>query len=103
MNTSQIPSKNQRFDLLTEIEQTPDEHIPELLKIVRGFRQHAIIEQTSTSASWHKAIERINSTEGQEQTQAKIGKLFQDWVELDEEEEQKQTLEIIESIEGVSI
>ncbi|PSB57395.1 hypothetical protein [Chamaesiphon polymorphus] len=102
MNTPQIPTADQRFDLLTEIEQTPDEYIPELLKIVRSFRQHSIVKQTSTNA-WNRAIDRINSTEGQEQTQAAIGKLFQDWIELDEEEEQKETLGIIESIEGVSI
>ena len=102
MNTPQIPTKDQRFDLLTEIEQTPDEYIPELLKIVRGFCQHPIVKQTSMSA-WNKAIARINNTEGQKQTKAKVEKLFQDWMKLDEEDEQKQTLKIIEYTEGVSI
>ena len=93
---------NQRLDLLSEIEQTPEEYIPKLLNIVRLFRQSAIAEQSSTNA-WDNAIRKINKSEQNQEKQKKIEQLFQSWAELDDEKEQQETLKIIESIEGVSI
>jgi hypothetical protein len=78
MNNSQITATKQRLDLLTEIEQTPEEYISDLLQIVRLFRQSILIKKTSVNA-WDNAINQINNNE------------------------QKETLKIIESLEGVSI
>jgi|JI91814CRNA_FD_contig_31_212882_length_600_multi_5_in_0_out_0_2 hypothetical protein len=102
MNNSQITATKQRLDLLTEIEQTPEEHISDLLKIVRLFRQSIMIQQTSINA-WDQAINQINNSELNQQKQEKIKQLFQSWSELDDETDQKETLKIIESLEGVSI
>ena len=102
MNNSQITTTKQRLDLLTEIEQTPDEHISDLLKLVRLFRQSIMIKQTSIKA-WDQAINQINNSELNQQKQEKIKELFQSWSELDDENDQKETLKIIESLEGVSI
>jgi hypothetical protein len=102
MNNSQITATKQRLDLLTEIEQTPEEHISDLLKIVRLFRQSILIKQTSIKA-WDQAINQINNSELNQQKQEKIKELFQSWSELDDENDQKETLKIIESLEGVSI
>lgn len=99
MNNYKITATKQRLDLLTEIEQTPEEYIPELLNFVRLFRQSMLTKQTSINA-WDKAINQINNSE---QNPEKIKQLFDFWAQLDEENEQKETLKIIESLEGVSI
>jgi hypothetical protein len=99
MNNSQITATKQRLDLLTEIEQTPEEYISDLLQIVRLFRQSILIKQTSVNA-WDNAINQIDNNE---QNQENIKQLFQSWADLDTENEQKETLKIIESLEGVSI
>lgn len=99
MNNSQITATKERLDLLSEIEQTPEEYIPELLRIVRLLRQSMITKQTSLTA-WDNAINQINNSN---LNQEKINQLFQSWSELDDENEQKETLKIIESLECVSI
>ena len=99
MNNYKITATKQRLDLLTEIEQTPEEYIPELLNFVRLFRQSVLTKQTSINA-WDNAINQINNSD---QNQEKIKQLFESWAELDDENEQKETLKIIESLEGVSI
>lgn len=40
---------NPRLELLAELEQTPEEYIPELLNLVRFFRQRQMNIATSTS------------------------------------------------------
>ncbi|HEY9867194.1 MAG TPA: hypothetical protein V6D21_23665 [Candidatus Obscuribacterales bacterium] len=102
MNNSQIIATKQRLDLLSEIEQTPEEYIPELLKFVRLFRQSMMTKQTSIKA-WDNAINQINNSEQNQQQQERINQLFQFWSELDDETEQKETLKIIESLEDISI
>ncbi len=102
MNNTQIISTNKRLDLLTEIEQTPDEYISDLLQIVRLFRQSVTMKQTSINA-WSDAINQINNSQYNQEKQEKIKQLFQSWAELDDETEQKETLKIIESLEGISI
>ncbi|MBG0748102.1 MAG: hypothetical protein I4E98_16155 [Planktothrix agardhii KL2] len=99
MNNYKITATKQRLDLLTEIEQTPEEYIPELLNFVRLFRQSMLTKQTSIN-DWDNAINQINNSD---QNQEKIKQLFESWAELDDENEQKETLKIIESLEGVSI
>ena len=99
MNNYKITATKPRLDLLTEIEQTPEEYIPELLNFVRLFRQSVLTKQTSINA-WDNAINQINNSE---QNPEKIKQLFESWAELDDENEQKETLKIIESLEGVSI
>lgn len=99
MNNSQITATKQRLDLLTEIEQTPEEYISDLLQIVRLFRQSILIKETSINA-WDNAINQINNSK---ENQENIKQLFESWADLDNENEQKETLKIIESLEGVSI
>lgn len=97
MNNYKITETKQRLDLLTEIEQTPEEYIPELLSFVRLFRQTIMAKQTSINA-WDKAINQINNSN---QNQERIKQLFESWAELDDENEQKDILKIIESLEDV--
>lgn len=99
MNNYQITATKQRLDLLTEIQATPEEYLPELLNFVRLFRQSIMTKKTSINA-WDNAINQINNSE---QNQKKMKQLFESWAELDDENEQKETLKIIESLESVSI
>jgi hypothetical protein len=102
MNNSQITATKERLDLLSEIEQTPEEYIPELLKIMRLLRQSMITRQTSITP-WDHAINQLNNSHQNQEKQEKINQLFQSWAELDDENEQKETLKIIESLECFSV
>ncbi len=97
-------STTPRSDLLLEIEQTPEEYLPELLQIVRLFRQSVTMKQTSLN-NWENAMNEINHSDvvKQQERKTKIKNLFDSWNKLDEQQEQKQTLEIIESMKGISI
>lgn len=99
MDNYKITATKQRLDLLTEIEQTPEEYIPELLNFVRLFRQSLLTKQISINA-WDNAINQISNSE---QNSEKIKQLFESWAELDDENEQKETLKIIEFLEDFSI
>ncbi|PZV13106.1 MAG: hypothetical protein DCF20_16350 [Pseudanabaena sp.] len=94
----------QRLELLDAIEQTPEEDIPELLNFVHFFRQQRIMQASSASA-WDVAMSEINSSnlEKQNLRRQRINQLFTKWSLLDSEDEQKEALKIIESVEGVSI
>ena len=94
----------QRLELLDAIAQTPEEYIPELLNFVHFFHQRRITKSSSASA-WDVAMSEINSSNPDKQSlrRQRINQLFTTWAVLDSEDEQKEALKIIESIEGVSI
>ncbi|NEP48386.1 MAG: hypothetical protein F6K65_05930 [Moorea sp. SIO3C2] len=98
------PLTELRDDLLLEIENIPDEQIPQLLQIIRLFRQSQMTNKESVD-HWQKAMARLEKSDPiqRKQQQQKLKELFQSWNELDEEEDQKETWEIIKSIKGVSI
>ncbi|WP_445627826.1 hypothetical protein [Nostoc sp. DSM 114167] len=54
-------STTPRAALLLEIQQTPEEYLPELLQIVRLFRQSMTMKQTSLN-NWENALNEINHT-----------------------------------------
>ncbi|MGV0104477.1 DH domain-containing protein [Nostoc sp. DSM 114160] len=93
-----------RAELLLEIQQTPEEYLPELLQIVRLFRQSMTMKQTSLN-NWENALNEINHSDPikRQERKTNIKKIFESWNELDEQEEQQKTLEIIESMKGISI
>ncbi len=97
-------SAKPRNDLLLEIEHTPEEYIPELLQIVRLFRQSVTMKQTSLK-NWENAINEINESDAikKEHRKTNIKRLFESWNESDDQQEQEETLEIIESMNGISI
>ncbi|MBD2280917.1 MAG: hypothetical protein HEQ13_18060 [Dolichospermum sp. DEX189] len=97
-------SAKPRNDLLLEIEHTPEEYIPELLQIVRLFRQSVTMKQTSLK-NWENAINEINESDAikKEHRKTNIKRLFESWNELDDQQEQQETLEVIESMNRISI
>lgn len=107
MNNNQpisTSSTNLRNDLLLEIEQTPEQYIPELLQIVRLFRQSVVMKQAALN-DWEKAINELNhSNDNKKQDRvANIKSLFDSWKSLDEQQEQQDTLKIIESMKDIYI
>ncbi|MBD2626421.1 hypothetical protein [Trichormus variabilis] len=63
----EISSTTPWNDLLLEIAQTPEEYIPEILQIVRLFRQNVIKKQTSLISTENNKLnwqEFINKTAG---------------------------------------
>ena len=78
MNSYKVTATKQRLDLLMEIEQTPEEFIPELLNFVRLFREGLITKQTSVNA-WNNDIHQINNSD---QNPEKFKKLVTKIVEL---------------------
>ena len=94
----------QRLELLDAIEQTPEEYIPDLLNFVHFFHQQLITKSSSASA-WDVAMSEIssNNLEKQNLRRQRINQLFTTWAVLDSEDEQKEALKVIESVEGVSI
>ena len=97
-------SAKPRNDLLLEIEHTPEEYIPELLQIVRLFRQSVTMKQTSLK-NWENSIKEIDESDAikKEHRKTNIKRLFESWNESDDQQEQQETLEIIESMNGISI
>ena len=103
MKNNEIMTKNQqRLDLLAEIEQTPDKYIPELLKIVQLIRGKNIIGEPTSVTAWDNAMNQINHRKNQPDPE-QIARLCKFFYELDDETEQKETLQIIQSLEAVSI
>jgi hypothetical protein len=94
-------SAKPRNDLLLEIEHTPEEYIPELLQIVRLFRQSVTMKQTSLK-NWENAINESDAIK-KEHRKTNIKRLFESWNELDDQQEQQETLEVIESMNRISI
>lgn len=94
----------QRLELLEAIAQTPEEYIPELLNFVHFFHQQRITKSSSESA-WDEAMREINNgtPEKQNLRRQRINQLFTTWAVLDSEDEQKEALKVIESVEGISI
>jgi len=97
-------SAKPRNDLLLEIEHTPEEYIPELLQIVRLFRQSVTMKQTSLK-NWENAINEIDESDAikKEHRKTNIKRLFESWNESDDQQEQQENLEVIESMNGISI
>ena len=97
-------SAKPRNDLLVEIEHTPEEYIPELLQIVRLFRQSVTMKQTSLK-NWENSIKEIDESDAikKEHRKTNIKRLFESWNESDDQQEQQENLEIIESMNGISI
>ncbi|WP_242063144.1 hypothetical protein [Nostoc sp. FACHB-892] len=63
-------STTPRAELLLEIQQTPEEYVPELLQIVRLFRQSVTMKKTSLN-NWENALNEINQSDAVKQQERK--------------------------------
>ncbi|MGA9383372.1 MAG: hypothetical protein WBV73_31800 [Phormidium sp.] len=78
-------------DLLREIQQTPEEYWPNLLQMIRLFRESVTIKPTSSDTP-KKAMDEIKAIDPVQQHEV-ISKLLQSWVDEGDEQEQTETWE----------
>jgi hemerythrin superfamily protein len=88
---------NQVYEI---IEQLSSSEQPVKKPSLMSQLQKISIDNLDDLFAWDQAIDQINNSQ---QNQEKIKQLFESWAKLDDENEQKEILKIIESLEGVSI
>jgi hypothetical protein len=93
--------------LILEIQQTPEEYLPNLLQIVRLFRE-SVTMRSARSPAYAKAMDEIKNPDPVKKTvqQIALSELLRSWREEGDEQEQKETWEILSQAldeEGVSI
>lgn len=101
-----------RQNLFSVIQDTPEADLPELLELVKIFRQRAFLgttspaqQQNTSQIQWQQAVDTINSQDETtiKQRRARIAKLIATLNEDDDIEEQQQALADIQSSTGISI
>ncbi len=81
--------------LLLEIQQTPEEYLPNLLQIVRLFRESVTLKPTPSDASEQKAtLETLEANRLAQQHKA-LKELTRLWIEEGDEQEQTETWEYL--------
>ncbi len=83
-------------DIWCEIQQTPAEHWPNLLQMIRLFRE-SVTKTPAPSDAWKKAMDEINNPDPivEAVRQKALGKLSRKWEEEGDEEEQTETAKIL--------
>ncbi|HEY9301044.1 MAG TPA: hypothetical protein VIQ31_32705, partial [Phormidium sp.] len=83
-------------DLLREIQQTPEEYWPNLLQMIRLFRE-SVTMKSAQSDAWKKAMDEINNPDPEKKaTQQKaLSELLKKLEEEGDEQEQTETAEIL--------
>lgn len=84
---------NEIVELLREIQQTPREYWPNLLQMIRLFRETATmkLETPDTSTKFTGEIKTIDPLQQHEA----LSKLLQSWVDDGDEQEQTETAEVL--------
>jgi hypothetical protein len=81
--------------LILEIQQTPEEYLPNLLQIVRLFRESVTLKPTPSDASEQKAtLETLEANRLAQQHKA-LKELTRLWIEEGDEQEQTETWEYL--------
>jgi hypothetical protein len=93
--------------LILEIQQTPEDYLPNLLQIVRLFRESVTMKPVR-SQTGAKAMDEIKNPDPVKKSvrQIALSELLRSWREEGDEQEQKETWEILEKAldeDGVSI
>lgn len=83
-------------DILQEIQQMPEEYLPNLLQMIRLFRE-SVTMKAAQSDAWKKAMDEINNTESEKKAtrQKALSELLKKWEEEGDEQEQTDTAEIL--------
>lgn len=82
--------------LILEIQQTPEEYLPNLLQIVRLFRESVTIKPVRSDAE-QKVMDEIKNPDPVKKTvrQIALSELLRSWREEGDEQEQTETAEIL--------
>ncbi|HEY9609090.1 hypothetical protein [Allocoleopsis sp.] len=81
--------------LILEIQQIPEEYLPNLLQIIRLFRQSVILKPTPSDASEQKAIPEALEANRLAQQHKALSDLTRQWIEEGDEQEQTETWEYL--------
>jgi len=84
-------------DILREIQQTPREHWPKLVQMLRLFREAVTVEPRVSEEFDKIDITKLSQEERIKRNQAAI-ELLRSWREDDDDEEQKETAEYLEKV-----
>ena len=82
------------IEILTEIQSTPKEYWPNLLQMLRLFRESVTLGKTKKPQTSEK-LDDVAILEKQRQA---LTVLTQEWLEYGDEKEQKETLEYLQKI-----
>ena len=82
------------IEILTEIQSTPKEYWPNLLQMLRLFRESVTLGKTKKPQTSEK-LDNVAILEKQRQA---LTVLTQEWLEYGDEKEQKETLEYLQKI-----
>jgi len=90
------PLSEPNAELLRELQQTPEEYWPNLLQMIRLFRESVTRKHTSSDA-WQKAMDEINNLDPEKQVarQKALSELLRKWEEEGDAQEQTETAEIL--------
>lgn len=101
-----------RQELLSVIQNTPEADLPKLLQLVRDFHQNnsndralPLTQIDTSQLKWQQVVAEIDRQDSTtiKMKKANIAQLITTLNEDDDTEEQQQTLELINSLTGVSI
>ncbi|MBD1930164.1 hypothetical protein H6F74_28670 [Trichocoleus sp. FACHB-90] len=83
-------------ELLREIQQTPKEYWPNLLQMIRLFRESVTVKPAPSDA-WAKAMDEIKNPDPVEKVarQKALSDLLKSWEEEGDEQEQTETWEYL--------
>ena len=83
--------------LLLEIQQTPEEYLPNLLQIVRLFRE-SVTMKSVRSHTYAKAMDEIKNPDPVKKSvqQIALSELLRQWEEEGDEQEQTETAQILQ-------
>lgn len=95
-NLMEVRLSEPMAELLKEIQQTPEEYLPNLLQMIRLFRQ-SVTMKAAQSDTWQKAIDEINNPDPETKVnrQKALSELLKKWEEEGDEQEQTETAEIL--------
>jgi siroheme synthase (precorrin-2 oxidase/ferrochelatase) len=82
--------------LILEIQQTPEEYLPNLLQIVRLFRESVTLKPVRSDA-YAKVMDEVKNPDPVKKAvrQIAVSELLRQWEEEGDEQEQKETWEIL--------
>jgi hypothetical protein len=102
---AEIHSTESLEQIKSEIDKIPQEYLPNLLHMIRLFHEIVVMKQESSAYDKAIAFSKLPEEERRKRNQAAIA-LLNSWVEEGDEQEQKETWEILKKAldeNGVSI
>jgi hypothetical protein len=109
LNNMPLPAETDSTEaweqISTEVAKIPPNYLPQLLEMIRLFREVVVVEKDSSAYGKTRELSQLPKAERIKRNQAAIA-LLNLWVEEGDEQEQKETWEILNHAfnqQGVSI